>query len=244
MRPKISVCMATCDGEAYIREQLASVLPQLEPQDEVIVVDDASEDATKTLIAAFQDRRIRLIEHRVRQGVVKTFEHGVRSAGGEIVFLSDQDDLWAPQKVSRVMSVFLADPEVMVVATGVQTIDKNGREVDDRIYSRPRPFSSALVANLVANRFQGSTMAFRAALIPAVVPFPEGFHVLHDAWIGLRNTVTGGKTFYIDEPLLLYRRHSENASRRLSPIQQILKRGRLVTALALRWGGDKLRNER
>ena len=182
--PRISVCLATCNGEVFISEQLDSVLKQLGPNDEVIVVDDASNDRTKQLVIALNEPRILLIEHTTRQGVVKTFEHAVRAASGDIVFLCDQDDLWAPQKVSRVMSVFQDHSDVTLVASKIQTIDEHGEPVHDP-GSRPTRFSAGVIQNLISNRFQGSTMAFRSTLIPQIMPFPDGNQLFHDAWIGL-----------------------------------------------------------
>ena len=175
--------------------------------------------------------------------MVKTFEHAVRAASGDILFLCDQDDLWAPNKVSRMMDVFASDPEAMIVTSKVRTIDENGNPIVQSVYSRPKPFTASVLGNLVSNRFQGAAMAFRAGLIPRILPFPQGFHLLHDAWIGTRNTLTRGKTVYLDEELLLYRRHSQNASRRLGTVEQILKRARLLCALAVRWCQDKWRRD-
>ncbi|MFY9676312.1 MAG: glycosyltransferase, partial [Terriglobales bacterium] len=90
--------MATYNGERFVVEQLASILPQLGPEDEVVVIDDKSSDSTRELVAGFGDARIRLIDHRERQGVVSSFDHAVRSASGDILFLCDQDDIWAPDK--------------------------------------------------------------------------------------------------------------------------------------------------
>lgn len=232
-RPMISVCMATCDGERFIGEQLSSVLPQLGPQDEVIVVDDKSQDGTREVVEGFCDARIRLIAHRERQGIVSSFEHAVRSATGDILFLCDQDDVWAPTKVSKVMKIFSEQSATSLVASNFRVIDERGGTATDEEFRR-RPFDHRLLPNLVSNRFQGSTMAFRASLLQDLLPFPKGCHVLHDAWIGLRNTLVGGSCYYLDEELLLYRRHAQNASRTLNLLQKLLKRLRLVAALVSR----------
>lgn len=241
--PKISVCVATCNGRRFVSEQIDSVLKQISSDDEVIVVDDASEDGTQDIITSKNDPRIRIIEHSTRQGVVKTFEHAVRAASGDIVFLCDQDDLWAPNKVSRMMEAFASDPEVMIVTSKIRTIDENGNAIVDDVYSHAKPFTPSIIANLLSNRFQGAAMAFRTTLIPRLLPFPRGFHLLHDAWIGTRNTITGGKTLHLDEELLFYRRHSQNASRKLGFVDQLLKRVRLLVALATRWCQDKWRGD-
>ena len=234
MQPKISVCMAARNGERFIREQVDSVLRQLRSGDELIIVDDASEDRTRDLVTDFHDDRLFLIRHECRQGIVRTFEHAVRSASGDIIFLCDQDDVWPANKVSRVMKVFFEHPEVSLVVTNLKVIDEDGRMSSDQTAGNRRPFDARVLPNLLSNRFQGSTMAFRSSLIQEVLPFPQGFHVLHDAWIGLRNTVAGGQCYYLNEDLLLYRRHRQNASHRLNIVQQVLKRSRLILALALR----------
>jgi glycosyltransferase involved in cell wall biosynthesis len=236
---KISVCMAACNGEKFIREQLHSVLCQLGSNDEVIVVDDASEDQTRTVIAGCYDHRVHLIRHQSRQGIVSSFEHAIRSASGDVLFLCDQDDIWSPNKVSEVMRVFTERPDVSLVVTNLKVIDESGAIVSDQSVSCRRPFDARVLPNLLSNRFQGSAMAFRSSLIQEVLPFPQGCNVLHDAWIGLRNTVTGGQSYYLEKDLLLYRRHTQNASRPLGIFQKLLKRVRLVAALALRWLSDK-----
>jgi glycosyltransferase involved in cell wall biosynthesis len=230
---KISVCMATYNGERFVREQLDSVLPQLGSEDEVIVVDDGSTDSTRQVVTEIGDARVRLIEHREQQGIVSSFEHAVRSSSGDIVFLCDQDDIWAPTKVSKVMKVFTEQPAVSLVTSNLAVIDEEGGPCVDGSIHR-RLFDHRLLPNLVANRFQGSTMAFRAALLPGILPFPKGWHVLHDAWIGLRNTMIGGQCQYLDEELLLYRRHPHNATHSLGLVQKALKRLRLGVALISR----------
>ncbi len=169
-----------------------------------------------------------------REGIVSTFEHAIRSASGDILFLCDQDDVWPPDKVSRVTRVFCERPDVSLVVTNLRTIDENGRMADSSsVTDGRRHFDARLLPNLFSNRFQGSTMAFRSSVIRGVLPFPRGCHLLHDAWIGVRSTIAGGKCYYLDEELLLYRRHSNNASQPLNMVDKLLKRLRLITALAV-----------
>lgn len=98
----MSVCMATFDGEAWVGEQLRSILEQLGPEDEVGVIDDASADATLAAGQGFGDPRVRVIRNPVNRGLVSTFERALENAQGDIGFLSDQDDVWAPGRVDRV----------------------------------------------------------------------------------------------------------------------------------------------
>jgi glycosyltransferase involved in cell wall biosynthesis len=227
--------MASYNSDRYIQEQINSILPQLSKQDELVVVDDASTDRTRARVMEFKDTRIKLIEHVENRGVVETFEEAVRNATGEILFLSDGDDIWGPDKVKKVLRAFAENPRAQIVATGLRLIDENGRPLDSRNYMKNRNFTNALLPNLLRNRFQGSAMAFRSSLLPKVLPFPKHQVFLHDAWIGTCNSVTGGDAVYLDEPLLYYRRHSNNFTKRLGLKRQITARVQLVLALAVRW---------
>jgi GT2 family glycosyltransferase len=230
---KVSVCMASYNLERYIEEQIGSVLPQLQEWDELIVVDDASSDQTRERILGIKDSRIKLIVQGKNRGVVETFEHAVGSATGDILFLCDGDDIWAADKVEKVLRAFAENPRAKVVCTGLRLIDENGQPLDTVGYMKKREFTASLVQNLVRNTFQGSAMAFRSSLLSRILPFPRVF--LHDAWIGTCNILTGGEMVYLDEPLLNYRRHSNNFSGRMGLKAQIKARVQLTVALAAHW---------
>ena len=233
--PMISVCMASYNSDRYIEEQVNSILVQMREGDELIVVDDASSDQTRERILQFGDSRIRLITHLKNRGVVGTFEHAVRSATGDILFLSDGDDVWAPDKVEKVLRAFAENPQAQVVTTGLKLIDETGKEFNGNKYRKDGDFTASVIANLVQNRFQGSAMAFRSSLLSRVLPFPKPRMFLHDAWIGMCNTLSGGETIYLPEPLLYYRRHSNNLSQPMGLKNQIVKRLQLTVALAAHW---------
>lgn len=233
-RAGISVCMAAYNGEKYIVAQLCSILSQLGDGDEVVLVDDVSTDATLSRVRALGDSRIRLIEHAENQGVARTFEHALRNAAHEIIFLSDQDDLWAPDKVETIMREFVANPGVTLVASDAAPMEANGLQTSDS-YFRPRgKFHSGLWANVLRNRYMGCTMAFRASVLPAVLPLPGRFRVLHDVWIGARHALCGGQAVYIDRPLVLYRRHDATVTgrKKLSLAERLWVRVCLLLALA------------
>lgn len=213
-RPKVSVCMAAYNGAKFIQAQIASILPQLARDDEIVIVDDCSSDGTAARVAEIGDPRIRFYAHERNEGVVATFEDALRSATGNILFLADDDDLWAPAKVERVLKEFAAHPEAQVVASRVALIDEWGDELADARVNRYGRFVPGFWRNIFKNHYQGSAMAIRAGFLGEVLPFPRGKLFLHDAWIGTCNEARGGKTAFIDEPLVYYRRHSGNASQR------------------------------
>jgi glycosyltransferase involved in cell wall biosynthesis len=213
-RPKVSVCIAAYQGERYITSQLRSILPQLCDHDEVIIVDDNSSDGTCSQITALRDPRVLLVHNIKNEGVLRTFETALSRCTGDIVFLSDQDDLWLPKKVETVLHTFANDPNLMLVASDAILIDMDGNKIGESFYAQRGKFRSGIWSNLLVGKFHGCTMAFRSTLLQNALPFPPGTQAHHDTWIGCVNALTGGKTKYIREPLVAYRRHSTNMTGR------------------------------
>lgn len=203
----ISVCMATYNGAKYIREQVDSILPQLGDDDELIISDDGSTDDTLSVLKGINDCRIKIVPNNAGiHGVVPNFENALRHATGDIVFFSDQDDIWAENKV-KVVAKALQNADLVVHDALI--MDKDDNVSDVNYYSLRMPHLG-FWNNLYKNSFMGSCMAFRASLLPKVLPFPK--HILwHDMWIGLM-TSRIGRVKFIDDKLLYYRRHGGNVS--------------------------------
>jgi glycosyltransferase involved in cell wall biosynthesis len=233
-RPRVSVCMAAFNGARFIEAQIESILPQLAAGDEIVIVDDGSEDETVARVARIGDARIRLFAHERNQGAVATFEDALRCATGDILFLCDDDDLWHPEKVEKVLREFAQHPEVNVVTSRVALIDDRGARLPDARVNRYGRFFPGFWRNVVKNHYQGSAMAIRASFLGLVLPFPQTKSFLHDAWIGTRNEALGGTTAFINEPLLYYRRHAQNLSRRHSWLNRVRLRIDLLLAHILR----------
>lgn len=225
---RVSVCMAAYNGEKYVVQQLRSVLDQLGDEDEVVIIDDCSHDETVPRIDELGDPRVRLLRHKRNLGVMQTFEDALRSATGEFLFLCDDDDIWPATKVARYLRAFEENPESGIVSSSVTVIDEQGARVSNSRFDRR--FAPGFWRNLIRNHYQGSAMAIRAALLEKVLPFPKSSGFLHDAWIGTRADLLGIKTVFLEEDLLLYRRHSNNATRPRSIIGKA--KGRLELLLA------------
>ena len=230
-RPKVSVCMATHNGERYVEAQLRSILQQLNRQDEVNVVDDASRDRTCQIIRSFNDDRIRLVESEKNRGVLLAFEAAVRMADGDVLFLCDQDDVWYPEKVSTILEAFANWPDVDLMASDAALIDDNDSLLPGTYYQNRGKFSGNFWPNLFRCKFLGATMAFRGTIRFKFLPFPACHDVLHDIWIGMRIAATGGKAHFIEKPLVYYRRHSGNVSRSQSGWRKLWIRVDLLLAL-------------
>jgi len=212
--------MATYNGSRFIEKQIQSILPQLSYNDELVIVDDCSSDQTVNLIQKFIDSRIKLWENTRNLGAIKNFEKAILSAEGDIIFISDQDDIWCPDKISEFVNIFTQQKEVTLVISNLQVIDEDDNLIDDsQLISE---FTAGMVPNLIKPRFRGCALAFRREMLNYFLPFPKDIP-MHDMWIGLVNEIYG-KTFYLKQPLVQYRRHSNNVTcEHRSSILQIIK---------------------
>lgn len=229
--------MATYNGERYIEEQLQSILSQIAADDEVVIVDDASRDRTVEIVNALEDRRVRVIKQEANRGVLATFERAIRAARGQLIFLSDQDDVWQPEKVASVLREFQLNPDADIVISDARSVDDHGATLADSYFAQRGKFQAGVMSNLFRCSYLGCAMAFRRRVCARVLPFPLGTDVLHDLWIGASNALAGGRTSYIDRPLVLYRRHERNATGngRLGFGRQLRIRWDLCRSLAKAW---------
>ena len=207
---KISVAIAYYNGGEYIKEQLESILSQLTPEDEVILSIDGASDGSEPFLTewAEKDNRLHLIKGPGK-GVVRNFETAIARCSGDIIFLSDQDDIWKENKVKKVLKVF-RDPEIMAVLHNGTLMDGTGAELPGKTLFELRNSRSGILKNLIKNSYIGCCMAFRRELLPVILPIPEQMY-MHDYWIGTAAEVCG-KVGLLKEPLIGYRRHDSNVT--------------------------------
>ncbi len=204
----ISVCMATYNGEKYIKEQLESILKQIGPEDEVILSDDGSKDSTAEVVKSLNDKRIKFVYNQGTHGFTHNFENALRLAKGDYIFLSDQDDIWLDNKV-EVMMRYLKD--YTFVTSDCITINEN-LEVIQQSRFKEFDMKPGFIRHLIKSRFLGCCMAFKRELLIAALPFPkDDFLVEHDIWLAAIAFLYFDAKL-IEEPLIHYRRHGNNAS--------------------------------
>jgi GT2 family glycosyltransferase len=200
--------MAVYNGERYIEKQIFSILNQLNDNDELIILDDCSSDLSVVLINNIADQRIKFVSNKINIGVVKTFERAISIAKGEYIFLSDQDDIWLPGKVKSILNVF-DTTESLAVVSNACVIDVNENVILESFFQW-RKSGPGFIKNIYKNSFLGCCLAFRSEAVNFIIPFPR-FILMHDEWIGLTCTVAG-KVYFLNESLILYRRHDKNVS--------------------------------
>jgi len=214
--PSISVALCTWNGEAFVRDQLRSILSQSVRPDEVVVCDDGSSDRTLEVLEEprpTSPTRIRIVRRGPNLGISKNFEAAILAAKGEIVFLSDQDDVWNPRKIERMTAAFAQDPRVGLVYCDAHVVRADRGPTHRTVFSqRPhlcKPESWPLSRLIRGTWIKGCTMALRSWLVPALVPFATGWY--YDHWIGFAAAATS-QVACVNEPLMDYRRHGSNAS--------------------------------
>ena len=205
---KISVCMATYQGERFIEEQLDSILPQLGPNDEVIVSDDGSTDGTVGRVKAYQDSRIRLFHNDGNLGYSKNFEHALIQSSGDIIFIADQDDVWLPDKISTMLES-LKNHDMVV--SDVTIVDEDLSQIDPSHFQH-YGVRKGFLRNLLKTRYIGAAMAMHRHVLDMLLPMPRRSSLCaYDYWIA----VVSERYFdvgLVDRPLMLYRRHEGTAS--------------------------------
>jgi glycosyltransferase involved in cell wall biosynthesis len=202
----ISVCIATYNASRYIREQICSILTQLNLDDEIVVADDGSNDETIVILNSIKDNRIKIIPDNGNLGIVKNFERALYAAKGEIIFLSDQDDVWLPTKVSECMSQLESN---LMVITDCVVVDSQLNTLYQSFFAL-RGSRKGFVHNLYKNGYMGCCMAFRRELLSYALPIPSNIP-MHDIWLGMLAEFIGDVSF-LPKQLLMYRRHTDNAS--------------------------------
>ena len=219
---KTSVALCTYNGEQYIEQQLLSIINQEEAVDEIVVSDDGSDDGTIAIV-----RRIAadhpqvswtIIEHTHNAGVTKNFEEAISRCSGDIIFLSDQDDVWLPNKVSTICSYFENYPTKSVVFTDAELIDGEGKQISLSTLLDAINFSPYLsLWNAGAefeifnyhNRATGATMALRKSFFDKLPPFINNRDYLHDYQLALAAILSNAMGL-ITQALIQYRLHGKN----------------------------------
>lgn len=194
--------------------------------------DDCSTDRTLDVVESFGDSRIKIFSGFRYASPIKNFENALKHATGDIIFLSDQDDIWMSNKVTLSCS-FLEEYDF--VFSNAIMIDKNGIVVRDSFYiTKP---SVKIVNNLLFNPYLGATLAFKRKILAKALPFPICIP-MHDQWLGVIANYYYS-VGYIDCPLIKYRRHGANTSfcgekSSNSLVRKILFRINIMRALLFR----------
>ena len=209
--PEVSVVLAIYNGIHYLKPQLDSILVQLSPADELLVMDDGSTDGSLQLIAAYAEKwpQIQLFEGQ-HCGVVQNFASGIEKARGKYIFLADQDDVWEAKKREAVCQILKNEKRPAAVLHDAVFMDADGNLLSNTLFQW-RQVRTGFIKNWMKNSYMGCCMAFNRELIPYILPFPRRLP-MHDQWIGLM-AERYGRVYLLRESMLRYRRHEQTVTK-------------------------------
>jgi len=213
----MSVALCTFNGARYLEEQLASILGQGRPPDEMVVCDDGSVDRTIDLLKDFAKSAgfpVQILVNPTRLGFTKNFEKAIRLCRGDIVVLSDQDDCWYQTRLAVLEHAFINNPAQGLIFSDADIVDQDSRQVGKRYWEtcglnekRRNQIKNgrALDVLLKHNVVCGAMAAFRSSLCAIVLPIPE--ITVHDMWIAVIASIVS-EIGILPEPTIKYRKHS------------------------------------
>lgn len=212
MKYKISVVLATFNGERYLKSQLNSIINQRLLPYEIIIIDDCSTDNTLNTISNFNffEIKVKIIKNGINLGPIANFKKGISLAKGDFIALCDQDDIWLPSKleVSLENILKLNQNKACAVYSDLTLIDEDNNLMAQSLHKlwniNPEKFDFFLLLN--SNVVTGCTLMFNKEMQFLIKKMPINI-LMHDYWIGLIG-YSLGEIKYINDSTILYRHHS------------------------------------
>lgn len=218
----ISVCIASYNGEHYIEKQLASIRDQSLKADEVIICDDRSTDGTADTVRAFIEQNglsdtWKFYENEQNLGYCMNFYGAIEKAHGDVIFLSDQDDVWLPDKIITMVKYMTEHPETAVLASRYDVIDGQDNKISGegiRYLSERNDNTTEDVSvnSLIGCSYiRGFSLCFSSKIKRFLKPIDVKSLLAHDWFICMIGALTG-KTTILNRVLSHYRFHESNVS--------------------------------
>jgi glycosyltransferase involved in cell wall biosynthesis len=216
---EITVVMTTYNGEAYVEEQLTSILKGDFKDFSIHVYDDGSTDGTRAILeryAAAYPEQVQIFFNPQNKGVIRNFMEGAALSDSPYLMFADQDDVWLFDKLKKSLAAIKKEEESVgsqvpvVVFTDATVVDENLSVLAASFHKSNHLNTKKLTLSrlLMENKVIGCTMIINRAMQKRLMPYPVGLR-MHDWWIGLIG-VALGRISYLPESTLLYRQHGKN----------------------------------
>ena len=134
INPKISVVMSVYNQAQYLKQSITSILNQAFVSFELIIINDASTDATLKILRQFKDGRIKLLLNRKHRGLAASLNRGIRHSRGEYIARMDADDIARPDRLKLQLHFLESHPAVVACGTGVDLINTQGQNIGRKTY--------------------------------------------------------------------------------------------------------------
>lgn len=216
----VSVALCTYNGAAYLEQQLASIVVQSYKNIEIIIVDDGSSDNTVSIVKRFQeqDARIKLYCNARNLGFNANFSKALSLCSGAFISISDQDDVWMPEKISKMVSWI---GENLLIYHNSALVDADGNQLGKSRLTTHRFVSGFCSKKLLLNNcMSGHACLFRRELLGMVPPWPANFY--YDWWLAYTAACTGRINFTAEE-LVFYRIHGRSITQQDAAASKLLR---------------------
>lgn len=216
MSEKVDVLLATYNGEKYVKEQIDSILGQTYQNIHLIISDDCSSDSTREILKQYENKKNVTIYYQEKNlGLIKNFEFLMQQVTNNLYMLSDQDDIWLPEKIEKSIET-LEKENVDLVFGDLEVVDENMNTIypsfgDYMLLNKKiKKYINSYKVNYLYNCVTGCTILSKKKFIPMILPFPtESKYVIHDFWLGTVMAIHG-KLAYVEKPYIKYRQHGGN----------------------------------
>lgn len=226
---RVSVAMATYNGEKYLREQLDSLYSQSIVPDEIVVCDDCSNDKTIEILEEYHQKNgLRYIVNDLNLGVNKNFEKAIRMCSGSYVAICDQDDIWFPKKIEILLNKMNEVENGMPCVVSSQSISLNDNNKREPFYVKND--SVGVSATLLkSGNVQGCTLMLNRKMIEILRPFPKSYKdvMMYDGYISFVAATCGIK-YNLGCVLMAYRHHESNVISKIQHNQTFFVRLRAI----------------
>jgi glycosyltransferase involved in cell wall biosynthesis len=216
---RIAVVMATCNGAAFIEQQLHSLLQQTLQPDLVIIRDDASEDATYEILSRYANQsEFKISQNPQRLGVNENFAKAVADVpdGYQIAFC-DQDDYWLPEKLEKSVQLLTSltpDPtQPAMVYSNLMLMNEAGELIHASVHQQrgQHRYEHVWDTFLFGNMVSGCTIVMNSAMKSIMAALPAQQDFIYDAWLAMA-AFGFGKIAQLPQPLIHYRQHAHNVT--------------------------------
>ncbi|BAV09826.1 Glycosyltransferase involved in cell wall bisynthesis [Filimonas lacunae] len=215
MQPLVSIIVCTYNGADFVAAQIQSLLQQTYAPLEIIIADDASTDNTRAILNTFAgDSRVQLIYNDTNKGYTKNFEQAALQAKGDYLAFCDQDDIWLPEKVEKLVQQ-IVQTGVLLSYSDSLLVNEQAQSMNKQLSHMYRMYSGSDTRGFVfSNVVWGHAMLVNKQLLQKAFPIPTP--IPHDIWLAVVAAANSGIA-YVNEPLTLYRQHSKTVTQTIMP---------------------------
>ena len=235
-QPRLSVCLPTYNGEAYIAEAVQSVLQQSYRDFEIVAVDDGSSDRTLEILQACTDPRLRLYQNSHQRGIPGNWNVAAGLARGEYICVFHQDDVMLADNLARKMALFETDPSLSLVHSRAEPIIESDapNRLNDWMEKAETDFVEEGEAYFRKLLLRGDcicapTVVVRREQLAAAGGFNETLSYACDYEMWMKLCVEG-RVGFLHDALVRYRWHADNASHNYQYERGVEECGRAIRA--------------